>query len=132
MLQLLIALMTLPVAESDVTEYPTEWYVTVTERDVPRTMNAVEPPPQIDGANDRRFRFVVDQVLAPGWSCSVLPETWRGNGRSRWMTCSFKNDSATVSVRTNCRADRSSTKAQEIWLGDRVSIELSCRSGLLP
>jgi len=130
MLQLLIALMTLPVAKSDVPEYPTEWYVTVTENEVPRTMNAVNPS-QSDHPNDR-FKFAVDQHLAPGWTCMVLGEMWRGNGRSRWMTCYFKNDAATVSVRTNCRADRSSAKSQEIWLGDKVAVELSCRSGLLP
>jgi hypothetical protein len=106
-------------------ELTTDWNLTVTENGVERTMQAVDPSP------NTRFPFVVDQHLAPGWTCEVLPLIWHGTSRSRWLTCQ-NGGRAKVSIRTSCRSDRAGSRVQEMWLGDQVSIELACRSGISP
>jgi len=119
---LLLAL-TAPPAPEDL-DLATEWTVTVTENDIARSLHQIDP-------QDLRFSFPVDQQLAPGWTCDVYPEAWRGTNRSRWLTCQ-NGGRAKVSIRTSCRSNRQNARSQEMWLGDKVSIELSCRSGELP
>jgi hypothetical protein len=125
MIQMFFALFLIANPAPDEVEYATEWTVTVAENDIERSMRAVDP-------QDLKFSFPVDQALAPGWTCEVLPEVWRGNNRSRWLTCAFREGRAKVSIRTNCRSNRSNTWSQELWLGDRLSVSLACRSGVLP
>lgn len=108
-------------------ELVTDWTVTVTENAVEHTITAIDPSP----SDHVRRPFTVDQSLAPGWTCEVLGEAWRGSSRSRWLTCQ-NGGRAKVSIRTSCRSDRAGSKVQEMWLGDRVSIELACRSGISP
>jgi hypothetical protein len=125
MIQMLFALFLVANPSPDDVEYATEWTVTVTESEVPRSMRAVDP-------QDLKFSFAIDQTLAPGWTCEVLPEAWRGTMRSRWMTCNYREGRAKVSIKTNCRSNRTNSLTQELWLGDKLSVSLSCRSGITP
>jgi len=111
-----------PTADDD--EMVTEWTITVSENDVQRVINPFDP-------SDIKVDVYVDQQLAPGWRCEVLPEIWRGNIRYRWLTCQ-NGGRAKVSVRTSCRSNRSSSWEQQLWLGDKISIDLACRSGISP
>lgn len=127
MLQMIFALFftaTSPATEE--VDMVTEWYVTITENEVERMLEPVAPE------NSGDFAFGLDQELAPGWTCKVRPQVWHGNRRWRWVTCNYREGRATVQIRTDCRSNRTSSRSQELWLGDKVSVALSCRSGISP
>ncbi len=125
MIQMLFALFLTASSPEDV-EMTTEWFVTVTENEVPRTLEPTAP------GNSGDFSFGIDQEMAPGWACKVRPEIWHGTRRWRWVTCNYREGRATVQIRTDCSSNRSSSRSQELWLGDKVSVTLSCRSGVSP
>jgi hypothetical protein len=104
-------------------DYETNWYVTVTENGVERSLAPTTP-------DDTTFKFVVDQQLAQGWACEVRPLTWRDNRRWRWLKC--QRGGAVAQIRTDCMSDRPSSRRQEMWLGDDVSVQLACTSGVSP
>lgn len=111
-------------SKPDDVEMVTEWYVTVTENDVERTLQPVTPD------DHSSFRVFIDQSLAPGWGCVVRPQVWHGTRRWRWLTC--ERGAAKVQIKTDCRSDRAGARSQELWLGDQVALRLDCRSGVSP
>jgi hypothetical protein len=96
--------------------------VTVTENGVDRTSDLMSPDTSI---------VVVDPLLASGWMCEVRPLVLNGHTRRRWLTCTYLNRNQ-VSVRAECLDNHVSYSDQEFWLGDHVSVGLSCNSAVSP